>query len=414
MEKLVPRLRFPGFEGEWDLKKLGDITTWASGGTPPKDESQYWNGNIPWISASTMRGLEYSNSHLKLSEAGVKKGSKIAKVDSLLLLVRGSMLFNKIPIGIVTKDVAFNQDVKSIVVDIESATSKYILSWFIANEPLLLEMVTGTGIGAGKLDLTELKNLNILLPSIDEQTKISLLITSVENRLESLKQKKTLLEKYKKGMMQQIFSQEVRFKDDDGGDFGEWENLALSEIGFTYGGLSGKSGEDFGEGKPYIQYKQIFDDSKIDSRRFGYVAIKENENQNSVRYGDTFFTTSSETANEVAYSSVLLENVDELYLNSFCFGFRPNSLEQLRPEFAQFLFRSKSFRDEVIKLAQGSTRYNISKVQLLKTIVALPTAKEQTKIANFLSAIDDKIALVGKEIAGVEMWKKGLLGEMFV
>jgi type I restriction enzyme S subunit len=113
-------------------------------------------------------------------------------------------------------------------------------------------------------------------------------------------------------------------------------------------------------------------------------------------------------------SSVLLDEIDELYLNSFCFGFRANSLQELSPYFSQYLFRSELFRTEIIKLAQGSTRYNMSKIQLLKIEISIPSLPEQTKIAHFLSAIDAKIAQVQLQIANMETWKKGLLQKMFV
>ena len=159
----VPNLRFKEFQGEWHEKKLGDITTWSSGGTPPKDNPLFWNGDIPWISASSMRGLTYSDSEIKITQEGLKKGSMLASKNTLLILVRGSMLFNKIPIGIVGRDVAFNQDVKSIVVS-DYSIPEYILNWFLASESKLLNMVTGTGIGAGKLDLQDLKELEIKIP----------------------------------------------------------------------------------------------------------------------------------------------------------------------------------------------------------------------------------------------------------
>ncbi len=188
-----PKLRFPKFSGEWEMKNLGEITRWSSGGTPPKDNTSYWNGNIPWISASSMRGLEYSDSELKITDEGLKKGSKLAKKGTLLILVRGSMLFNKIPIGIAIKDVAFNQDVKSIEVTAD-LTSSYLLYWMISNEPSIMNMVTGTGIGAGKLDLPDLKALEINLPTLPEQTKIANFLTAVDDKLSQLKKKKSLLE----------------------------------------------------------------------------------------------------------------------------------------------------------------------------------------------------------------------------
>jgi type I restriction enzyme S subunit len=194
---------------------------------------------------------------------------------------------------------------------------------------------------------------------------------------------------------------------------GEWEKKKLGEVGETYGGLSGKSKENFGTGKPYIQYKQIFDDGKIDISRFELVEIGENENQNKVRFGDVFFTVSSETPNEIGMSSVLLDEIDELYLNSFCFGFRANSLQELSPYFSQYLFRSELFRTEIIKLAQGSTRYNMSKIQLLKIEISIPTLPEQTKIANFLTAVDEKIQALKKKKSLLEAYKKGLMQQLF-
>ena len=185
-------------------------------------------------------------------------------------------------------------------------------------------------------------------------------------------------------------------------------------MGYTFTGLSGKTKEDFGNGKRYIQYKQIFDSSKIVIENCGYVNVSENENQNSVKYGDIFFTISSETPDEIGMSSVLLEDVKNVYLNSFCFGFRLNSFNEMIPEFARFLFRSKVVRNEIKKLAQGSTRYNMSKTELLKLEILLPSIKEQKKISSFLYSLDQKIQTEKAILEQLEMQKKYLLQQMFV
>ena len=213
--------------------------------------------------------------------------------------------------------------------------------------------------------------------------------------------------------MQQIFSQQLRFKDGNGNDYGDWEEKKLGEIGNTLNGLTGKTKEDFGTGKPFIQYKQIFDSSKINTKKCGLVDIVNSDKQTKVQYGDVFFTTSSETPKEIGTASVLLDNIEEMYLNSFCFGFRVDK-SLLYPSFSQFLFRSGDFRKKMIPLAQGSTRYNISKSAFVKLNINLPSIAEQTKIANFLSELDTKIEVLSTSIENTQTFKKGLLQQLFV
>ena len=270
------------------------------------------------------------------------------------------------------------------------------------------------GSALKEIPLSGVRKVSVTIPSKQEQGKIASFLTSVDTKIEQLTSKTELLQEYKKGVMQKIFSQEIRFKDDDGSDYPEWIEKKLGEIGKTFNGLTGKTKEDFGSGKRYIQYKQIFDNSRIDIANFGYVTIRGNEKQNSAQYGDVFFTTSSETPLEIGFTSVLLDRVEEVYLNSFCFGYRVHSLQVLSPSYAQYLFRNQTFRKEIIKLAQGSTRYNMSKVELMKIKIFLPSSKEQRKIANFLSSIDSKIEKTQKQLDSTKEFKKALLQQMFV
>ena len=140
----------------WLVKPLSKVTEWSSGGTPSKSNLDYWGGSIPWVSAASMRGKYYSDSELKITEQAVTHVAKMAEPNSILLLVRGSMLWNKIPVGITTRRVAFNQDVKCITPTTELVSAEFLLIWFLAQEHHLMNMVSGTGIGAGKLDTSEL------------------------------------------------------------------------------------------------------------------------------------------------------------------------------------------------------------------------------------------------------------------
>src|ERR1700753_669133 len=117
--------------------RLGDITSWKSGGTPPKLKQKYWNGNIPWVSAKNLTSRKISTSNIFISEEGLENGSKLANKNSILLLIRGSGLFNDIPIGIVESPVAFNQDIKAIESDDNVVNPLYLLYWFLGNKKLL-------------------------------------------------------------------------------------------------------------------------------------------------------------------------------------------------------------------------------------------------------------------------------------
>ncbi|MFT3748579.1 MAG: restriction endonuclease subunit S [Agriterribacter sp.] len=406
-------MRFPEFEDEWRSFSFRNIVQMFSGGTPSMRSLEYWGGDIPFISAASMHDAFISKSDQYITQEGLQNGSKLLKKGNLLLLVRGSMLWNRIPVCYNTIDIAFNQDVKGLVTN-DKTSALFMFYWLQSKESILKYKVTGTGIGAGKLDSADILDLLVILPYNAEQSKIEKLLSLIDERVTAQSKIIAQLQTLMQGLGEQLFKQQIQVKDEKGNDFPDWEEKGLGEVGETYNGLSGKSKDNFGRGERYIQYKQIFDSSKIKIEGCGLVDVSESENQNRVQYGDVFFTTSSETPEEIGMSSVLLDAVEDMYLNSFCFGFRPNSLEILNPQFAQYFFRSEIFRSDVITLAQGSTRYNLSKIEFLKLPIKLPCLEEQALIANFLASIDEKIETEKKILQQYESQKKHLLQNMFI
>lgn len=170
---------------KWKTYRLGDIIQLKSGGTPDKSNPDYWGGSIPWISAKSMYDDFISTSDLFITEEGLQAGSKIAKKDSILLLTRGSGLFNRIPVCYVVSDVAYNQDVKNIVLKQEDVTSiKFLYYWLYGNKELLSSMLETTGIGAGKIDTKRFLNLSISLPSQKEQARYIHLMDLLFDKIE--------------------------------------------------------------------------------------------------------------------------------------------------------------------------------------------------------------------------------------
>ncbi len=191
-----------------------------------------------------------------------------------------------------------------------------------------------------------------------------------------------------------------------------WSMTKLKDIGSTYSGLSGKTKEDFGRGKSYVPYKAVFSDTFLRADCFEKVEVLPNESQNQVEQGDILLTTSSETPDEVGMASVLLEESGELYLNSFCFGFRPIP-NRLDMRFSGYWLRSDDARKAITFLAQGSTRFNISKNKVLDIELLLPPLPEQKKIARILSSVDSKLALIDQQITTTQTLKKGLMQKLF-
>ena len=169
-------------KSNWTTAKLGELVSFSSGGTPSKNVKEYWNGTIPWVSAKSMKSERISSADLMISEAGLSAGSKMAPVDSLLLLTRGSGLFNGIPVCIVEKPVAFNQDVKCIE-SCSDVSSRFIFYWLKANEDYLRAKLEVTGIGAGKFDTKFLQELQVELPPENERQRIGAIADAISEKI---------------------------------------------------------------------------------------------------------------------------------------------------------------------------------------------------------------------------------------
>jgi len=403
---MIPKLRFPEFENDWVIEKFETLTKINQG---------------LQIAISNRLTEEIDGSHFYITNEFLREGSNkkyyiLNPPESVLCTEEDVLMTRTGNTGQVVTNVtgAFHNNFFKIKFDTEKLNKNFLVYFLKLHKTQnIILRLAGTST-IPDLNHSDFYRIVMPHPTPPEQTEIASFLTAVDKRINLLQKKKAELEQYKKGVMQKLFSQTIRFKDENGNDFPDWEEKRLGDLGNTYNGLTGKTKMDFGKGKPYIQYMQIFRDSKIDISMFGLVNVQDGENQNSAQYGDVFFTTSSETPDEIGTASVLTEQVEEVYLNSFCFGYRPNSLDELVPEFSQFFFRSDKVRKEIIKLAQGSTRFNMSKVELMKLEFDFPKKEEQLKIAKFLISIDKCIKKLGNQIDDSVEFKQGLLQKMFV
>lgn len=188
---------------------------------------------------------------------------------------------------------------------------------------------------------------------------------------------------------------------------------SFAELGTSYSGLSGKSAQDFGSGKSFITYLNVYSNNVINENDFQYVTIKKGEKQNVVEYGDVLFTLSSETPEEVGIGSVYLGK-EKVYLNSFCFGIHITNKEVAFPPYLSYYVSSTVFRKFIYPYAQGSTRFNLCKADFEKASIKLPTLENQKRIYSILSHIDSKIETERQMLDLYNSQKQYLLRQMFI
>jgi len=213
----VPKLRFKEFGGEWEEKTLGQTSEIIGGGTPETNNITYWHGEIQWFTPTELKSKYVSVSKRTITELGLKKSS--AK-----LLPEGTLLFSsRATVGdvAITKNICTtNQGFQSFIVNKENET-EFLYNWIIQNKNEFIKKSSGSTFL--EISKKEIQKLKLYLPTLPEQKKIASFLSAVDERIQQLERKKSLLEVYKKGVMRQLFSQEIRFKDENGNQFPDWE-----------------------------------------------------------------------------------------------------------------------------------------------------------------------------------------------
>ena len=233
----------------------------------------------------------------------------------------------------------------------------------------------------------ELSKVAITYPSAAEQQKILTMLELLEDKI--IKQRELIerLKKYKRGVITSILKQKIRFN--SGVEkYPEWSTIRLDELGFFFGGLSGKTKDDFehGDGK-FITYLNVFRNTFALEKGVTLVDVKPNEKQNVIQYGDILFTQSSETVEEVGMSSVWLHQSTP-YLNSFCMALRPYSLEYINPKYIGYVLRSEQVRLQIMKEGQGISRINLASSRIRGVTLPMPCLEEQNHIVKFMDGIE--------------------------
>lgn len=295
---------------------------------------------------------------------------------------------------------------------------KFVLLFFLRKRGKhLLELASPGGAGRNKtLGQDSFAELEVTFPKKEEQEKIASFLEAIDTRLTQLGHKYELLQTYKRGVMQKLFSQppEIRFKQSDNSLFPSWKETKLGEIfDFKNGVNAGKA--KYGSGKKFINVLDIINDAPIHHDSImGSVEITEQEFENNdVRYGDILFQRSSEIREEAGQSNVYLDKAKRATFGGFVIRGRPKI--SLNPVYFHYLLKTEAIRKEITDRSGGSTRFNVGQDSLREVpIVMCKSIEEQEKIADFLTAIDQKIKGISHQVSCTKKFKKFLLQKMFV
>ena len=379
---------------DWEVKKLDEIAIVATGNTPPtKDQANYGSDYFFVSPADLGKGKYITDTEKKLSEKGFEISRRFPK-NSILFTCIGSTIGKS---GIAPKELTSNQQINAVFPS-DNFCTDYL---FYALSLLSVKIKSLAGEQAVPIiNKTEFGQTLIPLPPTKaEQTAIATALSDADALIQSMEKLIAKKRHIEQGAMQELL------KPKDG-----WVVKKLGIIGKPYGGLSGKSKKDFDGGKyPYIPFMNVMSNPVIDTANFDYVNICKGESQNQAKKGDLFFNGSSETPEEVGMCSVLFENISNLYLNSFCFGFRLNKELKTDGLYLSYFFRSNVGRKLFYYLAQGATRYNLSKSNFMKMEISLPKPKEQTAIATILSDMDTEISALETKLSKYKLIKQGMM-----
>ena len=388
----APAIRFKGFSDAWEQRKLGELALFN-----PKDELPQI---FEYVDLESVVGTEMLSHRTEVKSSAPSRAQRLAHTGDLFYQTvrpyqKNNYLFEK-PDNNYVFSTGYAQ--------MRPYVDGYFLLSLVQSErfvKVVLDNCTGTSYPA--INANDLAEIEVAAPSDEsEAQKIGTIFRSIDNLI-TLHQRQPFLHSTPEiSLTVQLIHPFYT---------SSWEQRKLGEVGETYTGLSGKSKDDFGHGSgKFITYMNVFSNPVASSNMTE--AIEIDDSQNKVQFGDVLFTTSSETPDEVGMSSVWLENAENTYLNSFCFGYRPTT--EYNPYYLAYMLRSSSMRKKITFLAQGISRYNISKNKMMDIEMPIPSIDEQKQIGEYFRNLDNLITLHQRELEKLQNIKKSMLEKMFV
>ena len=399
----VPNLRFKEFKREWEELGLSELLDFKNGLNPKPDK---FGKGIKFISVmDILNNAVITYDCIKASVDVTEKELSDFSVE------KGDILFQR------SSETLEDVGRANVYMDDKTAVfggfvirgkkkGEYDPQYFnyLLRSPFARKRIIPMGAGAQHFNIGQegLSKVKLHFANIEEQKKIGKMLSLLDERIATQNKIIDKLQSLIRGLNDFLYTQ-----------YGGEVLTSFAELGTSYSGLSGKSAQDFGSGKPFITYLNVYSNNVIKENDFQYVAIKDDEKQNVVKYGDVLFTLSSETPEEVGVGSVYLGK-EKVYLNSFCFGIHITNTEVAFPPYLSYYVSLTAFRKFIYPYAQGSTRFNLCKADFEKASIKLPTLADQKRIYSVLGHIDCKIKTERQMLNLYNSQKQYLLRQMFI
>ncbi len=403
----APKLRFKEFDGDWFQSKIGEIFQVTSGSTPLRSDNRFFeNADIAWVKTTDLNNGLIEKTEEKISQIALKETSvKILPKGTVFVAMYGG--FNQIGrTGLLVHEAACNQALSAIYPN--EKIDSYFLLTFLNHKVDDWKNFAASSRKDPNITKSDVLAFPLKYPVKEEQTKIASFLSVVDEKISQLTQKHALLSQYKQGMMQKLFSQQIRFKADDGSEFGEWEEKTLGSLGVF------KSGQGFPEkyqgGKTGVPFFKVSDMNTYGNEKRMVVANNYVDADSILEMKVKVILDESIIFAKVG-AAVFLERkrlATNFLIDNNMMAFTPDP--KLNINFIKQFLDTIKFSNFVQVGALPS--YNAGDLAIIP--IHIPCVVEQTKIANFLSAIDQKIDVVAQQIEQTKQWKKGLLQQMFI
>ena len=404
-KKNMPELRFPGFYGGWREYKFGDIASFSKGKNVSKDDVVEGGKNYCIRYGELYTHYSETIENIQSRTNIDTKESFLSKENDVLIPSSGESALDIATVSCLKKKrVILGGDIN--VIRLKPQGNGVFFAYYLSNKKRKDIAKLAQGNSVVHLYNSHLKTLFVKTPEIQEQKKIADFFNDLDNLLKNLRKQNKALEEYKRGMTQKIFSQEIRFKNDNGKNFPDWELKKLSSFLVERNEQAPKNDEY--PLMAFVAYKGVTPKGERYNREF-LVNDSDNKKYKRTKYGDFIYSSNNLETGSIGLNRYGSASISPVY-SIFQIG------ESCDYQFMSSYLVRKSFLNKMVRYRQGVVygQWKIRESDFLKIEEKIPSLEEQQKISAFLGSIDNLINLKEKQISSAEIWKKGLLQKMFV